>query len=494
MRQREHVVKVASKYHALITSIALFLVLDMCVLVLNFYLASQIQRNAAAVNLAGRQRMLSQRMVKALYGISYAEGHGGNVARSLSELHATVSLFDRTLNAFAHGGVVPGGTGSPVRLVPVSGRAAHAIIKRAFTLWRPYGRLIGRLKLNSALQVPPGTLGPAIHFAIHNNLRLLALMNQLTTAMQQVATTKANRLRLIQVTAMALALGNFALILFHFLRQLSVRDEALEVYERSLEKLLEGKELEIRKIKERYEALLTKDAPTASEAEQVRRRCAIHRALSRFREKGLSEHHIMEALWIFQERYNARAHIVLSDFVDDVTRLARAPGLRQSLHAEILKHYARPLEKGEVDPLPAMTAYRKQNEGAELSGLTTITASFALALTQVLHRLEALDRGRSISLRMFIATRLHSLALDRSVADEIRDYLVKPSRPPIQSPVELHTAKHIMNLVWEWCLEYFGDPITQSVFERSAENVKKLWPGAIMGLFPAVISEKIGVS
>lgn len=90
MRQREHVVKVASKYHALITSIALFLVLDMCVLVLNFYLASQIQRNAAAVNLAGRQRMLSQRMVKALYGISYAESHGGNVARSLSELHATV--------------------------------------------------------------------------------------------------------------------------------------------------------------------------------------------------------------------------------------------------------------------------------------------------------------------------------------------------------------------------------------------------------------------
>ena len=146
----------------------------------------------------------------------------------------------------------------------------------------------------------------------------------------------------------------------------------------------------------------------------------------------LSEHHIIEALWIFQERYNARAHIVLPDFVDDVTQLARAPDLRQGLHAEILKHYARPLEKGEVDPLPAMTAYRKQNEGAEFSGLTAITASFALALTQVLHRLEALDRGRSISLRMFIATRLHSLALDRSVAAEIRDYLVKPSRPAIQ--------------------------------------------------------------
>lgn len=494
MGQREHVVRVASKYHALITSIALFLVLDMCVLVLNFYLASQIQRNAVAVNLAGRQRMLSQRMVKALYGISYAEDHGGNAARSLDELHATVSLFDHTLNAFAHGGVVPGGTGSPVRLMPVSGPAARAIMNRAFDLWRPYKKLVGRLKLNAALQVPRGTLDHAIHFAIHNNLRLLGLMNQLTTAMQQVAAAKASHLRLIQVTAMVLALGNFALILFHFLRQLSVRDEALDVYERSLEKLLAGKESEIRKIKERYEALLNKDTPKASEAEQVRRRCAIHCALGRFREKGLSAHHIMEALWLFEERYNALAHVVLVDFVNDVTRLARVPDLRQSLHVEIFKQYTRPLEKGDVDPLPAMTAYRKQNEGAELGGRTTITASFALALTQVLDRLEALDRGRAISLRMFLATRLHSLSLDRAVADELRNYLVKPSRPAIQAPVELHVAKKLMNMVWEWCLEGFGDPITQSVFQKSAEKVKELGPGAIMGLFPAVISERLGAS
>ncbi len=494
MGQRKNVARVASKYHTLITSIALFLVLDMCVLVLNFYLASQIQRNAVAVNLAGRQRMLSQRMVKALYGISYAEDHGGNPERSLRELHATVSLFDHTLNAFAHGGVVPGGTGAPVHLLPVSGIAAHAIMNRAFALWRPYNRLIGRLQLNALGQVSRNTLDPAIHFAIHNNLRLLGLMNQLTTAMQEVAGAKASHLRFIQATAMVLALGNFALILFHFLGQLSVRDQALEVYERSLEKLLAGKEAEIRKIKDRYEALLNKDAPKASEAERVRRRCAIHHALGRFREKGLSAHDIMEALWLFEERYNALLHVVLVDFVRDVTRLARVPDLRQALHAEILKHYTRPLEKSDVDPLPAVTAYHKEHEDAELTGRTTITASFALALTQVLDRLEALDRGKAISLRMFLATRLHSLSLGREVADELRDYLVKPSRPVIRAPVELHVAQRVMSMVWEWCREGFGDPITQSVFQRSAEKVKELGPGALMDLFPAAALEEVRAS
>lgn len=492
MGQRENVARVASKYHTLITSIALFLVLDMCVLVLNFYLASQIQRNAVAVNLAGRQRMLSQRMVKALYGISYAEDHGGNPMRSLRELHATVSLFNRTLNAFAHGGVVPGGTGAPVRLIPVSGPTAHSVMNQAFALWRPYKRLIDRLHLNALGQVPRDTLDHAIRFAIHNNLHLLGLMNQLTTAMQEVASAKADHLRLIQATAMALALGNFALILFHFLRQLSVRDQALEVYERSLEKLLAGKEAEIRKIKERYEALLNKDAPKASDAERVRRRCAIHRALGHFRERGLSAHHIMEALWLFEEHYNALAHVVLVDFVRDVTRLARVPDLRHALHAEILKHYTRPLEKGDVDPLPAVTAYHKQNEGVELNGRTSITASFALALTQVLDRFEALDRGKAISLRMFLATRLHSLSLDQTMADELRNYLVKPSRPVIQAPVELHIAQKVMSMVWEWCLEGFGDLITQSVFQRSAEKVRELGPGALMDLFPAAAIEGAG--
>ena len=484
--------RIAAKYRTLVSSIALFLVLDLCVLVLNFTLASQIQRNAVAVNLAGRQRMLSQRMMKALYRIDYAEDHDRSAAPALAELHATVGLFDHTLNAFAHGGTVPGGTGRPVHLAAVTGAAAEGVLHEAFTLWKPYHHLLSRVHLNAQGLAPHDSLGQAIRFGAHHNLRLLGLMNQLTTAMQNVAAAKAARLRLIQVTALMLALANFALILFHFLRQLAVRDQALEVYERSLERLVAEKDGEIGRMKARYEALLNKDAPKASEAEQARRRIAVHHALGRFREKGLSADDIMNAIDLFEERYNAYLHITLTDFVRDVTRLARVPDLRPALHAEVLKQFGRPRHPDDVDPLPAVRAYRQshKNDPAETE-VAPLTASFALALGQVLDRLEALDRGKAISLRMFLATRLHSVALDGAAADELRDYLVKPSRPALSAPVALQAGQTILHMVWEWCQDGFGARITRSVFQKSVEKVRETGSG-LLELFPRAALDEAG--
>ena len=317
-------------------------------------------------------------------------------------------------------------------------------------------------------------------------------MNQLTTAMQNVAAAKAARLRLIQVTALMLALANFALILFHFLRQLAVRDQALEVYERSLERLVAEKDGEIGRMKARYEALLNKDAPKASEAEQARRRIAVHHALGRFREKGLSADDIMNAIDLFEERYNAYLHITLTDFVRDVTRLARVPDLRPALHAEVLKQFGRPRHPDDVDPLPAVRAYRQshKNDPAETE-VAPLTASFALALGQVLDRLEALDRGKAISLRMFLATRLHSVALDGAAADELRDYLVKPSRPALSAPVALQAGQTILHMVWEWCQDGFGARITRSVFQKSVEKVRETGSG-LLELFPQAALDEAG--
>ena len=54
------------KYREIIWAVALFLVLDLSVLVLNFYISYQISEDALSINLAGRQRMLSQRITKSL--------------------------------------------------------------------------------------------------------------------------------------------------------------------------------------------------------------------------------------------------------------------------------------------------------------------------------------------------------------------------------------------------------------------------------------------
>ena len=64
------------KYREIIVAVALFLLFDLGVLVLNFYTSFQIAEDAVGINLSGRQRMLSQRTAKALLAVETAQLKG----------------------------------------------------------------------------------------------------------------------------------------------------------------------------------------------------------------------------------------------------------------------------------------------------------------------------------------------------------------------------------------------------------------------------------
>lgn len=49
---------------AIVVSVAIFVLLDLSLLLLNFHIARQIDEDSLAINLAGRERMLSQRVGK----------------------------------------------------------------------------------------------------------------------------------------------------------------------------------------------------------------------------------------------------------------------------------------------------------------------------------------------------------------------------------------------------------------------------------------------
>jgi two-component system chemotaxis sensor kinase CheA len=213
------------KYREIIIAVAFFLLFDLGVLILNFYTSFRIAEDALGVNLSGRQRMLSQRTAKALLSVDAARAKEAPADKELDELKAAVRLFDTSLKAFQGGGTVPGGDGKPVFLKAAEGPKAAEILRKAQEIWTPYQAALQPVLDGKATDAQ---LLAAVDYAKANNLKMLGLMNELTTALEAVASDRASALRMVQTGGIVLALLNFAFILFKFLHRLRTSDAAIE--------------------------------------------------------------------------------------------------------------------------------------------------------------------------------------------------------------------------------------------------------------------------
>ncbi|WP_298624806.1 diguanylate cyclase [uncultured Zoogloea sp.] len=197
----------------LITAIVMFVALDLSVLMINLWLANQIAQDAVAINLAGRQRMLSQQTTKALLLTTRATTPN-EVNAAAQEVDLAFGLFERTLLAFADGGQTTGGDDAPVTLQAVEGEAAE-VVARARTLITPVRGL-----LPAAATAQEGrAYTAAADYMVGNNREILALMNRLTTALEHDSVRRSRDLRAIQTGAFVLALGNFLVIVLGMLRR-----------------------------------------------------------------------------------------------------------------------------------------------------------------------------------------------------------------------------------------------------------------------------------
>jgi two-component system, chemotaxis family, sensor kinase CheA len=217
------------KYREIILAVALFLVLDLSVLVLNFYISYQISEDALAINLAGRQRMLSQRITKSLLIAQNNVNQELPLAEPLAELKTTTDLFNATLTAFEQGGEVQGGAGKKVQLAAINLTAGQEIIEQAREIWNPFLAMTQPLLAGKPGNDALYQVDSLVRFALGNNLKLLDQMNKLTTVLELSANSKADTLRKIQTGGIFLALLNFAFILFKFIRRLRENDRKIEV-------------------------------------------------------------------------------------------------------------------------------------------------------------------------------------------------------------------------------------------------------------------------
>ena len=219
-------------------AIGLFLLLDLSVLVTSYWLSYQIAEDAVTINLSGRQRMLSQRMVKTLLQLKHADNEQTS-QDVLAELRLTFTLFDSTLYSLHRGGITIGSNNQPLRIAPIRIEPAQELIEQAEALWSPYRDKVQML-LHGAALPSAEAIDAAIAEANASNLELLELMNSLTTALETSAVAKASRIRMLQMVTFALALLSFVQIILLMRRQLRRASKHRDSLNRIIHKINAG--------------------------------------------------------------------------------------------------------------------------------------------------------------------------------------------------------------------------------------------------------------
>ena len=216
-----------ANYKAILIAVAIFLIVDLGLLVINFVATLQISANATEINLAGRQRMLSQRISKTVHAIDATMAQAKPVVESdLVELGAAARLFDTTLTAFEKGGSVAAADNTNTVLAAQTGPKAIAAIKAGADIWAAWKPLIDAL-LAAAPKESPETMAKLTTQIRTNSVPLLAAMNDLTIAMEADSNSLANKLKIAEVIGIILALGLFALVVMLIVRKVRTTDAAL---------------------------------------------------------------------------------------------------------------------------------------------------------------------------------------------------------------------------------------------------------------------------
>jgi two-component system chemotaxis sensor kinase CheA len=220
------------KYRDLLFAILLFIILDIGILLFNFFASMQLERDASRINSAGELRMLTQQITKSLLTLQMEKKSELPIQTSMAQLGQGHVGFVKSLAA------IKGSMGQDIEftafgLNPDDLRDATRKLEKE---WGPLDEALRPV----IVAIEPGTeeVEIAVNKAVARNIRLMALCDDLASGIESAANTKTTRMRQIQVLAIVLALINFVYIVFKFLRRLNASDEVAEAARRETEDIL----------------------------------------------------------------------------------------------------------------------------------------------------------------------------------------------------------------------------------------------------------------
>lgn len=213
------------KYRTLALAIALFILLQGGVFVIDNIISRQLRDDAVYERLASRQFAVHLQVI----GDSVLLLKGDTLtpsarAERVKLLERTASQFGRTLEVFTSGGSTVGKRDIEVQVAALSHPRAQEILRNANLQWVPVAttisQLAGSVEETQFVELTQRTLAALPP--------LRKQMTELAILMDEAAAERAALLQLAKVAALSLAAINFLAILFYLVVYLRRSDQALE--------------------------------------------------------------------------------------------------------------------------------------------------------------------------------------------------------------------------------------------------------------------------
>lgn len=188
---------------------AFFLALVVAVVGATFVVLQRQADDGVVVNLAGRQRMLSQRLTHQLLGYSTMKDRGRDIQIQRGAVLGTMMVFEKTLVALDHGGPAPLDLEMVnTRTLPVASTAVSDQLTRVLRTYENYRRYARDILEGSDEQ-----RAVAVNYIIDHNTELLSEMNTAVFLAQNEAEERVRQLYYIQASALLAGVLVFLLLL-----------------------------------------------------------------------------------------------------------------------------------------------------------------------------------------------------------------------------------------------------------------------------------------
>jgi hypothetical protein len=188
--------------------------------VIYYYVDMQINDDRR-INIIGRQRMLTQKIMKNI--LLYRDGGIGQMP-----IVKSVALFNATLIAVGRGGTVPEDESGAnlIRISPMDSRESRRMMAAVAGEWEPFKASVARYLRDR----DPASL----QFLLDHNEKLLATVDAAVVSIQRHANSDGRMLRLLILSAVTVVAMSFGLVFVRYVRRYRSAEEMLSEIERLL--------------------------------------------------------------------------------------------------------------------------------------------------------------------------------------------------------------------------------------------------------------------